>query len=91
MSPRQDRLSEPDDWDDEDCYPDEPEFDDSEPDTIRCPGCGTEVYDDAVRCPTCGNYLTEDTSPWSGRSVWWIILGLLGVVAGILALAGIAP
>lgn len=57
-----------------------------------CPLCGGEVYEDAVRCPSCGEYLeagfaTRDGGPWSGRSVWWVALGLLGMVATIAALA----
>jgi hypothetical protein len=43
-----------------------------------------------VQCPTCGSYLTEDTNPWSGRSLWWIVLGLLGVGAAVAALVGLA-
>lgn len=59
--------------------------------TVPCPQCGAEVYEDAVRCPACGSYITHDTRVWSGRSGWWILLGLLGLVAAILALAGLIP
>ena len=56
--------------------------------TVPCSQCGAEIYEDAVRCPACGTYITHDTSVWSGRSGWWIVLGLLGILAVILALAG---
>jgi hypothetical protein len=59
--------------------------------TVPCPQCGAEVYEDAVRCPACGSYVIHDTRVWSGRSGWWILLGLLGIVAVILALAGLLP
>lgn len=59
--------------------------DDSLAETVRCPNCGAEIYEDAVRCPHCGWYVTADTSPWSGRPRWWILLGLLGTIAAILA------
>jgi hypothetical protein len=29
----------------------------------------------------------HDTRVWSGKSTWWIALGILGVIAVILALA----
>jgi len=70
----------------DDEFPDGDDHDDLSQ-TLPCPECGLEVYEDAVRCPHCGNYITHDTSVWSGRPVWWIALGLLGTLAVILALA----
>ena len=76
------RHDEPlDDFDD---FDDDSAEDGSE--TIRCPECRAEIYEDAVRCPHCGSYITADTSPWSGRSLSWIALGLLGIIAMVLAL-----
>lgn len=78
---------------DDDRWQDEPDDDDNPVDddeaeslTVSCPSCGAEIYEDAVACPNCGTYVTADTSVWSGRSGWWIVLGLLGIVAVILAL-----
>jgi len=68
-------------------YPDEDELDDGETDTIACPDCGADVYEDAVQCPNCGLYLTSNTHAWSGKSALWLALGLLGIIAAILALA----
>jgi hypothetical protein len=73
----------PDDLDDRE-YPD---IEDDEEMTIPCPKCGAEVFDDAEQCPACGSYLIHDTRVWSGKSIWWIALGLLGIIAVILALA----
>ena len=71
-------------------YPDEDEFDDDSDgeatETVPCPQCGAEVYEDAVACPICGAYITADTNIWSGRPLWWVILALLGLVATIAAL-----
>ena len=65
------------DWE----YPDEDDADD-ESETIPCPNCGTDVYEDAVQCPVCGEYITSGgRNLWEGRSAWWILLGLLGVGA----------
>ncbi len=69
----------------------EPDVGDDEIETIPCPECGAEVYEDAPRCPYCGAYVTADTRPWSGRPLWWIILGVAGVLATILALSLLAP
>lgn len=72
------------DWDEPDDSWDEPEEpDDDLTETVACPACGAEVYEDAVRCPECGEYITHDTRAWSGRPAWWIILGLLGILAVI--------
>ena len=59
--------------------------DDDASETVSCPHCGAEIYEDSERCPQCGEYVTSDTSAWSGRPIWWIVLGLMGVAAVILA------
>ena len=72
-------------------FPDEDDGDDDDTDgespTRECPRCGADVYEDAEQCPQCQAWITADTSPWSGRSSWWVILGLLGTVALIWALS----
>ncbi|MHC4178563.1 MAG: zinc-ribbon domain-containing protein [Planctomycetota bacterium] len=70
----------------DDEFPEEDEFDDDLSDTVPCSQCGAEIYEDAVRCPACGAYLAHDTRPWSRRPSWWIVLGLLGTLAAMLAL-----
>jgi hypothetical protein len=83
------------------CDADDESFDSDDPDqsgddddlseTIPCPQCGAEVYEDAEQCPRCGSYLTHGSSVWAGRSIAWIVLGMLGVLAAVLALAGWSP
>ena len=63
-------------WEDRE-YPD---IEDDEEMTIPCPKCGAELFDDD-QCPSCGWYLIHDTRAWSGKSIWWIALGLLGIIA----------
>ncbi|MEX2142099.1 MAG: hypothetical protein WD894_22725 [Pirellulales bacterium] len=79
-----------DDLDDRE-LPDEDVGDDDEIDTEsstrECPRCGADVYEDAEQCPRCGEWITAETSPWSGRSLWWVILGVLGILALIWALS----
>ena len=65
---------------------DENGIDDDQSETVPCPECGAEVYEDAVQCPVCGTYLSAESSPWHGRPIWWILLGLVGTGALIYAL-----
>jgi hypothetical protein len=72
-----------DDWDD-----DYPESDsDDEVETLPCPNCGAAVYEESARCPECGHYITHDTGALSGRPLWFVLLGLAGIIAVIAALA----
>jgi hypothetical protein len=66
-------------------YPDE--SDDDEPVLVDCPECGGAMHEEAEQCPLCGAYVIHRTSLWMGRSLWWIVLGLLGIGAVIVVLA----
>ncbi len=62
----------------------EPEWDADDDDvslTRPCPQCGAEVYEDAEQCPQCGEYITFSSNVWDGKPVWWVVLGLLGIIA----------
>lgn len=73
------------DWDESE-DPDDDKAGD-EDDTRPCPECGELVYDDADQCPHCGSYITADTSAWADRPLWFIVLGLAGIIAVIIALS----
>ncbi len=70
----------------DDEFPDDNDLDDDLSETVPCPQCGAEIYEDAVRCPTCGTYVTHSTDIWTGRPLWWTALGLLGIAVLILTL-----
>lgn len=81
------------DWipdDDEGGWQDE----DGESLTITCPECGADVYEDAEQCPACGHWITHSETPTAnamqGKPTWYVLLGILGIVAVILVLSGIA-
>jgi len=52
----------------------------------RCPACGYGVYEDVEKCPHCGEYVTLSVSIWQGKPLWWILLGLFGIIGVILAM-----
>lgn len=84
---------EDDDWSDE-YAEDDAYYDDEDDDyTVPCPECGTEVYEDVDRCPNCGEYIIHSASTrdyvWGGRPVWWVVLGVLGILGVIIALSGL--
>jgi hypothetical protein len=72
--------------DDYEDFDDDTTGDDEDVDVTECPECGTEVYEDSVQCPVCGSYITHSTNVWRGRSLPWVVLGLLGIVAVIYVL-----
>ena len=72
----------------DDEYPDEYESDDDATATAVCPNCGAEIYEDAEYCPVCESYVTPDAGASSRRPLWWLLLGLAGIVATVAALSG---
>jgi hypothetical protein len=57
--------------------------DDESTDTVRCPSCGAEVYEDADKCLACGQWIIRaGASPARPRPWWWIALAL--AAAGLL-------
>ncbi len=72
------------DWDDDpDDEGEDWTSDDDEAETFACPACGAEVYEESQRCPSCGEYVVHDTRAWTGKPLWWILLGLAGIGAVI--------
>jgi hypothetical protein len=68
-------------------FPDQDDLcDDESAELVACTECGADIYEDAPQCPVCGAYVVRDTRAWSGRSSWWILLVMLGIVALITAL-----
>lgn len=56
-------------WDDEDASADD--------DTIPCPVCGREVYDDAPQCPGCGHYLSAGDRLGPGKPRWILVTAIV--------------
>lgn len=77
----------PDDFDEDFEDSDDEDFGNDDSEVLPCPSCGFTVYEDSPWCPSCGQYVTFPSGAagvWSGRPAWWILLGILGVVATLI-------
>jgi hypothetical protein len=79
-----------DEFDDEEGYaeddweaPEPDNRDDDDVETLPCPACGRQIYEEAEACPYCGEYVTHSTSVFAGKPVWFVALAVLGIVAVI--------
>ena len=68
-------------------YPDPPDDESDELDTLPCPACGEPVYEELSQCPHCGEYVTADTRALAGMPIAWVLLGVVGILATLWALA----
>jgi hypothetical protein len=67
-------LDDDDDWAEESAEDWGDDDDDAE--TVPCPHCRREVYEDAERCPNCGRYISAEDAPRQAKP-WWIIVGVV--------------
>jgi len=75
-------------FEDDDLYNSDEEIDDdSSIELLPCPECGEMIYEEAEQCPACGRYVLRHSHQWLGRPWWWLVLGILGIGATILALS----
>jgi uncharacterized OB-fold protein len=66
------RIEDDELWDHDD--QDEADPDEADVDEMRCPACGTVIYELAERCPACGEYITDEVpGAISGRPRTWVI------------------
>lgn len=76
-------------WDEGDGDPPDGEFeDDSErSETVVCPACGADVYEDAEKCPLCGDWITPQLSGRAAPPLYrWGAVVLLAVIAALIIL-----
>jgi len=57
-------------------WPDPDDDPESAVDTVPCPFCKGQVYEDAEWCPTCRNYLFYDGS-LGRQKPWWLVVGVV--------------
>jgi predicted amidophosphoribosyltransferase len=63
--------------------------DDSAAETVPCPACGADIYEEAEQCPVCGEYVVHNSSALAGKPGWYLLLAVLGVIAVIASLSGL--
>lgn len=86
----------PEDEEDGDDYDAETDYDPDNPETypaglyvdndralIPCPHCRAEIDEESEQCPKCRMYLTKEDTPREGKSVAWIILMALALLAAL--------
>ena len=49
--------------------------DDDDVETVACPYCRRQIYEDAERCPYCERYISDQDAPLF-RKPWWMLLGV---------------
>ncbi|QDU18232.1 zinc-ribbon domain-containing protein [Urbifossiella limnaea] len=88
------RYDEEADEDDDDEYGDDgddggdDDDGDDDAETVPCPHCGADVYEDAEQCPRCGKYLSaEDAAPSRPRG-WVAVVMVLALVAAVIWVFG---
>ncbi|MBT4864310.1 MAG: hypothetical protein HON53_04205 [Planctomycetaceae bacterium] len=64
--------------------------DDSPAETIPCPACGIDVYEEADQCPACGEFIVGETAVLADKPTWYVVLAVLGIIAVLIALSGLA-
>ena len=52
-------------------------------DTLPCPLCGEEIYENADRCPICGEYVVGGVGRRPRGSLWRIVLILISIALAI--------
>lgn len=57
------------------------EFHDDSVETLECPHCGREVYEDTDKCPHCGEWIMPLAARASSKSRIWIVGAILALLA----------
>ncbi len=63
-------------------HDDEDDFADDASETVPCPYCGADVYEEAERCPACGKYISREDAP-SGVPLWMKLTALICIAVAI--------
>lgn len=69
------------DWADRDAPQESDLIDDDESETLACPECGEEVYEDTEQCPECGQYITPKVKESRLENAIWTTAAILVLVA----------
>ncbi len=71
-------------WADRDAPLESDLVDDDESETLNCPECGEDVYEESNQCPACGLYITPKVRTSHLENAIWTIAAILVVGACLL-------
>lgn len=74
-------------YDDDDLYDDDDDDDDAA-ETVTCPECGEDVYEDVEQCPSCGYYFTAGDR--TELNPFWKLVAVIVAIVFFLASGGVA-
>ncbi|MFM8272752.1 MAG: zinc-ribbon domain-containing protein [Gemmata sp.] len=72
--------------------PDDPEtypaglYADNERAVAPCPHCRAEIDEESEQCPKCGTFLSAEDAPRGGKSLVWLVLLALALLAVLMSL-----
>jgi predicted nucleic acid-binding Zn ribbon protein len=69
--------------DDEEDEDDDAYGDDDDAETVPCPHCGADVYEDAEQCPRCEKYMSAEDRPTSRPSTFVGVMMVLALLAAL--------
>ncbi len=55
---------------------------DEDNDTVPCPNCGEDIFDDAPQCPYCGMYVIDSATTTQAGWVKWTAIILIVAMIG---------
>lgn len=73
---REDWAAESKGWEDDEEGFDEEGFANDDAETIACPYCGVEIYEESQRCPHCEKYISKEDAP-AAKKPSWVVLGFI--------------
>ena len=55
--------------------------DDDEPETVPCPACRAEIYEDSPQCPVCGEYIFHRSGAGHRWPWWWMLATAAAIIS----------
>lgn len=63
-------------------------YDDDDIPTVPCPYCRRDILEDSEQCPKCGMYISKEDAPRDRKSLLWIAVMVLALLATAFTMFG---
>lgn len=63
-------------------------YDDDDIPTVPCPYCREDILEDSEQCPHCGMYSSKEDAPRERKSLLWIAVMVLALLATAFTMFG---